>query len=100
MQYLKAVVGALVAGLGALATALADNAVAPIEWVTVASATLVALGAVWGVPNTVNTAKPATLTGFSPAPANRTVGGTGSNVTLKPKSTTGGYQGGDVAPPD
>jgi hypothetical protein len=49
--YLKAVVAALVAGLGALGTALADNQVAPVEWVAVAVATLVAGGAVWRVPN-------------------------------------------------
>jgi len=49
--YAKALVGALIAGLGALAVALADNDVTSAEWVMVASATLVALGAVWAVPN-------------------------------------------------
>ena len=47
----KAVVGALVAGLGALTTALSDGSVTASEWVTVALATVVAAGGVWGVPN-------------------------------------------------
>lgn len=50
--YAKAIVGALVAGLGVLGTALTDGQVTSVEWVGVASATLVALAAVWGVPNT------------------------------------------------
>jgi hypothetical protein len=50
-DYAKAIVGALVAGLGALSTALEDNAVNGQEWVTVATAFLVAFGAVWSVPN-------------------------------------------------
>lgn len=49
--YAKAVTAALVAGLGALATALDDSAVSAQEGVTVAIALLVALGAVWAVPN-------------------------------------------------
>jgi hypothetical protein len=52
----KAVVGALIAGLGALGTALSDNSIAPIEWVGVGSATLIALYGVWRVPNS-NTEK-------------------------------------------
>lgn len=51
LPYAKAIVGALVAGLGALGTALTDGAVSAQEWVAVASATLVALGVVFGVPN-------------------------------------------------
>ena len=50
-SYLKAIVGALVAGLGSLYTALTDGGVSAQEWVAVAIATLVALGTVWGVPN-------------------------------------------------
>lgn len=56
-KYAKAVVGALVAGLTALGTALTPDAgtqavqVTPAEWVVVTVATLVALGAVWRVPN-------------------------------------------------
>lgn len=49
--YGKAVTGALVAGLGALGAALSDGAVSPVEAVTIASATVVALGAIWTVPN-------------------------------------------------
>ena len=49
--YAKALVGAAVAGLGALGTALTDSHVSAQEWVAVASATLVALGVVFGVPN-------------------------------------------------
>lgn len=50
-DYSKAIVGSLVAGLGALSTALEDNTVTSQEWVTVASAFLVAFGAIWKVPN-------------------------------------------------
>lgn len=42
------VIGAAVAGLGALQVALADGVVTSGEWVSVAVATLVALGAVFG----------------------------------------------------
>jgi hypothetical protein len=49
--YLKAIVGALVAGLGSLAQALDNDAVTSQEWVNVALATLIALGVVWGTPN-------------------------------------------------
>lgn len=49
--YAKAVVGALVAGLTALATALADGNVTAAEAVTCVVAALVALGAVWATPN-------------------------------------------------
>lgn len=49
--YAKAIVGALVAGLTAYGTALADDKVTTVEWVGVAVATLAALGVVWAVPN-------------------------------------------------
>lgn len=49
--YAKAIVGAAVAGLTALGTALADDQVTATEWVTAAIATLAALGLVWAVPN-------------------------------------------------
>lgn len=49
-KYAKAVTGALVAGLTALLPAL-DAGVTAAEWVTAAVAFLVALGAVWAVPN-------------------------------------------------
>lgn len=51
MKIAKALVAALTAGLGSLATALADNAVSAEEWSTIALTAVVALGAVWGVPN-------------------------------------------------
>ena len=55
--YLKAVVGALIAGLSALGAFLInDTALSDItagQWVAVAIAFLVALGAVFAVPNQV-----------------------------------------------
>lgn len=51
MQYLKAIVGALIAGLGALGTAMLDERVTGQEWTVVAVAFLGALGVIWGVPN-------------------------------------------------
>lgn len=50
-RYAKAIIGALVAGLGTLATALADDGIRPVEWVWVAIAFLTALSAVAVVPN-------------------------------------------------
>lgn len=49
--YLKAITGALIAGLGSLYQALDNDNVTGQEWVAVAIATLAALGIVWGVPN-------------------------------------------------
>lgn len=49
--YAKAFVGAAVAGLGAAGTALTDGVISGQEWVAIASATIVALGVVFGVPN-------------------------------------------------
>jgi hypothetical protein len=50
--YLKALVAALVAGLGSLYQALdADQAISTQEWIAVAMTTLAALGAVFAVPN-------------------------------------------------
>lgn len=108
MQYLKAVVGAAVAGLGTLLTALADDRVTMSEWVGVAIATLVALGAVWAVPNRAAAPSLARHAVAGPnGPTTRTNGGTGSNVRVVPREAvrpsppeSGGYQGGDVAPPD
>lgn len=50
LKYAKAIVGAIITGLGSLQIAL-DGGVTTQEWVGVALATLVALGAVWAVPN-------------------------------------------------
>lgn len=51
MTIAKALVGSALAGLGALATALEDGAITGQEWVTIAVATVAALGLVWAVPN-------------------------------------------------
>lgn len=49
--YLKAVTAAVVAGLAVLEVAYADDAISNQEWVKIAGAFFVALGAVWAVPN-------------------------------------------------
>jgi hypothetical protein len=49
--YAKAVVGFLLAGLGAVWVALDDGQVTTQEWVGVAVAALATLGGVWAVPN-------------------------------------------------
>lgn len=50
-KYAKAVVGAIIAGLGPLYLALDDGRLTSQEIVTVVAAFLTALGVVWGVPN-------------------------------------------------
>lgn len=45
----KAITSGVLAGLGSLATALADQQVTQLEWVLVASAAIAAYGAVYGV---------------------------------------------------
>jgi hypothetical protein len=50
-QYAKAILAAIIAGLGSLQVALLDETVTASEWVVVALATISALGLVWGVPN-------------------------------------------------
>lgn len=49
--YIKAIIAALVAGLGSLAVALGDNAISAQEYVTAAIVALTAFGAVYAVPN-------------------------------------------------
>ncbi|WGX98715.1 hypothetical protein [Nocardioides sp. L-11A] len=49
--YAKAVVAGTVAFCGALGTALADGNVSGVEWCGIIPATVVAIGAVFGVPN-------------------------------------------------
>lgn len=49
--YIKAILAALVAGLGALGTALTADGVSAAELTTVVSSTLAALGLVYAVPN-------------------------------------------------
>lgn len=56
MQYAKAILGALLAGLGATGTALTDGVITGAEWVVIGTAVVVAAGAVWGVPNATTSA--------------------------------------------
>ena len=49
--YSKAIVGALVAALTALSTALEDGVVTQQEWVTVVLGLLTGLAVIWAVPN-------------------------------------------------
>jgi hypothetical protein len=51
LAYLKALTAAIAAGLGTLLVALDDHVVTPAEWVKVAISIVLALGAVWAVPN-------------------------------------------------
>ncbi|MET9123029.1 hypothetical protein [Streptomyces sp. NPDC004528] len=57
-RYAKAVVAAVVAGSGSLATALNDGTVTATEAVTVVLAVLGALGITWAVPNRAATPSP------------------------------------------
>jgi hypothetical protein len=50
-KYLKALYGAVAAGLGTLSVAYSDNVVTGQEWVTIAIAVVGAAGVIWGVPN-------------------------------------------------
>lgn len=50
-KYWKAVVAAVVAGAGALATAMNDDVITAAEAWTTGTAVLVALGFTWAVPN-------------------------------------------------
>lgn len=49
--YAKAVVAGTVAFCGTLGTALADGTVSGVEWCAIIPATVIAVGAVFGVPN-------------------------------------------------
>lgn len=51
LEYAKAIIAAVVAGLGTLWTALADGEVIAQEWVSVAIVTLGALAGTYAVPN-------------------------------------------------
>lgn len=50
--YAKAITATVVALLTATNGALSDGAITPVEWSVIAGAGLLALGAVWAVPNT------------------------------------------------
>ncbi len=51
MGIAKAIIGAAIAGVGSIVTALGDNALSYQEIGTAVLAALVALGAIYGVPN-------------------------------------------------
>lgn len=51
LAYMKAIAGAVIAGLGVLYIALSDDRVTAQEAVAVASASLAAFATVWGTPN-------------------------------------------------
>lgn len=55
-EQIKAVVGAVTTGLGALVTALADGEVTQLEWSVVAFAVVGAYGAVYGIRNQLGAA--------------------------------------------
>lgn len=62
-KYAKAIVGALVAGLAVLQTAMQDEVMTNNEWVAVAAAVVGALGLIWAVPNSNGPATAPTLGG-------------------------------------
>lgn len=49
--YAKAIVGAIIAGLSAIVTALDDDTITSQEWAIAGVALLTALGVVWAIPN-------------------------------------------------
>lgn len=51
MPYAKAVLACLIAFVGVLIAAAADDHISLVEWLTAAGAGLAALGGVYGVPN-------------------------------------------------
>lgn len=50
-MYAKAILATMIAALGALGTALADERVTGAEWTGIIAAALVAGSVVWAVPN-------------------------------------------------
>lgn len=66
-KYAKAIVAALIAGLGSLQVALVDDAVSLMEWINIAGVTLAGLGIVWGIPNAKDTTEPAAPPALSKA---------------------------------
>lgn len=50
-ERMKAIIGAIITGLGTLSVAYSDDHISNQEWITVAIATLTALGGVWAVAN-------------------------------------------------
>lgn len=58
--YSKSIYAGVVAGLAALATALADGQISGLEWVFIVSAIVTAAGGTYGLPNAV---KPVAVVG-------------------------------------
>ena len=56
--FLRASITTVLAFLGALGTAIVDNAITPVEWVMIATATVGAFGAYLGVGAVVPQAEP------------------------------------------
>jgi hypothetical protein len=77
-RYAKAIVGAVMAFLGALGTGLADGHVTATEWVVAASAAVASLALVWGVPN--SPARPP----YPPAPDTVTTVNVGASAARLP----------------
>lgn len=50
-NYLKAIIGGVLAGLGSAYLALNDNSITAQEWVQIAQVTIAAFAAVYGIPN-------------------------------------------------
>lgn len=51
LNYMKAIIGGLLAGLGSAYLALNDNSITAQEWVQIAQVGLAAGAAVYGIPN-------------------------------------------------
>lgn len=53
LGYTKAIIAAVIAGLGTLGTALADGEITSVEWVGIVAAVVIAGGGVFGFANKV-----------------------------------------------
>lgn len=77
--YSKAIVAAVLGGLGAAVTALEDGLITGPEWATIVTTLLVGLGAVWAIPNA-----PRWLAGTGKAIASGAIAALGALVTAWP----------------
>lgn len=57
LTYLKALVGAVAAGLGAAYLGLDDGSLSAQEWIMVAQTTLASFATIWGIPNLTKAGK-------------------------------------------
>lgn len=57
LTYLKALVGAVAAGLGAAYLGLDDGSLTAQEWVSIAQVTLASFATIWGIPNLTKSGK-------------------------------------------